>query len=121
MDCNVFEKHRKSILAQMADNSILIEVSRNPEPESVVKQTYNLNRNYYYLCGVIEFENIVVLSKINGHDSEMIFINPYDEFKAKWTGAPLSKDEVVKISGIKNVRYLDTFNSVIERMISFAR
>lgn len=117
MDCNVFERHRKSILAQMDDNSILIEVSRNPEAESVVKQTYNLNRNYYYLCGVIEFENIVVLSKINGHDTEMIFINPYDEFKAKWTGAPLSKETVEKISGIKSVRYLDSYNSVIDRML----
>ena len=43
----------------------------------------------------------------------MIFINPYDEFKAKWVGAPLSVEEVTNISGIKHVRYLDSFYNVL--------
>ncbi len=117
MNADVFYRHRKAILNQMEDNSILISISRQKE-ESIVKQTYDINRNYYYLCGVIEFENIVVLTKINNATSEMMFINPYDEFKAKWVGAPKSKEEVSQISGIENIRYLDTFDQYLNSMLN---
>lgn len=117
MNSEVFEKHRKKILNQMEDSSILISISRQKE-ESIVKQTYDINRNYYYLSGVIEFENIVVLAKINNSISEMIFINPYDEYKAKWVGAPKSKEEVIELSGIDNVRYLDSFDQYLNNMLN---
>ena len=116
MEANVFERHRKNILNQMNDNSLMIIFSR-PKEDSIVNQKYNVNRNYSYLCGILEYENIILLSKINGHTSEMVFIHPYDEFKAKWVGAPLDKSVVEKISGIKNVRYLDTFDSLLARML----
>lgn len=117
MNADVFYRHRKAILGEMEDNSILISISRQKE-ESIVKQTYDINRNYYYLCGVIEFDNIVVLSKINNATSEMMFINPYDEYKAKWVGAPKSKEEVSEISGIENIRYLDTFDQYLNSMLN---
>ncbi len=117
MDASVFEQHRKNILNQMEDNSLMIIFSRKKEENSIVNQKYNVNRNYYYLCGILEYENIILLTKINGHFQDMIFINPYDEFKAKWVGAPLSKEEIEKISGIKNIRYLDTFNTSLIRLL----
>lgn len=116
MEAKVFENHRKNILSQMNDNSLMVIFSRAKE-DSIVNQKYNVNRNYYYLCGILEYENIVLLSKINGHTSEMIFIHPYDEFKAKWVGAPLDKAVVEEISGIKNIRYLDTFDTTLARML----
>lgn len=117
MNADVFYRHRKAILNQMEDNSILISISRQKE-ESIVKQTYDINRNYYYLCGVIEFDNIVLLSKINNATSEMMFINPYDEYKAKWVGAPKSKDEVREISGIENIKYLDSYEQYLNNMLN---
>lgn len=114
MDSIVFENHRKTILDSMEDNSIMVIFSRGGDED---KTPYDVDRNYYYICGVLEYENIVLLSKINGHESAMIFINPYDEFKAKWVGAPLSKEEVSQISGINNVRYLDTFEATLIQML----
>lgn len=114
MDSIVFENHRKTILDSMEDNSIMVIFSRGGDED---KTPYDVDRNYYYVCGVLEYENIVLLSKINGHESAMIFINPYDEFKAKWVGAPLSKEEVSQISGINNVRYLDTFVATLIQML----
>ena len=114
MDSIVFENHRKTILDSMEDYSIMVIFSRGGDED---KTPYDVDRNYYYVCGVLEYENIVLLSKINGHESAMIFINPYDEFKAKWVGAPLSKEEVSQISGINNVRYLDTFEATLIQML----
>ncbi len=112
----VFKKHRKSVLDKMIDNSILISVSRRGE-EHEVNAKYDVNRNYFYLSGVMEYENIVVLAKNNEKTDEMIFINPYDEFKAKWTGAPLSKEEVLKRSGIEHIYYLNSFEGMLNRFL----
>lgn len=120
MDSTMFELHRKNILNQMEDNSIMVIFSREKE-EAIVNQKYNVNRNYYYICGVLEYGNIVLLSKTNGVDNETIFINPYDEFKAKWVGAPLSKEEVTNISGIENVRYLDSFDQYFQYALGNAK
>lgn len=116
MNSVLFEKNRKKILDQMIDNSIFIVFNR-PKDGDIFKQEYNMNRNYFYITGLLEFENIVVLQKINGNESSVIFINPYDEYKAKWVGAALSKEEVTNISGIKNVRYLDSFESFVGQLM----
>ncbi len=113
----LFENNRNKILDQMVENSIFIIFNR-PKNGDIFKQKYNMNRNYFYVTGLLEFENIVILQKINNVSSSAILINPYDEFKAKWVGAPLSKEEVTNISGIKNVRYLETFEAYINQLLN---
>lgn len=108
----VFINHRKKVLELMKDNSCLVIYS---QPKEDVK--FDVNRNYYYLCGNFEFGNIVLLSKINGKCSEIMFIHPYDELKAKWVGAPLSKEIVSEASGIKDIRYLDEYDSVLDGIL----
>ncbi|MDE6407271.1 MAG: aminopeptidase P N-terminal domain-containing protein [Anaeroplasmataceae bacterium] len=107
----VFQKHRKMILDQMMDNSILVLFSN---PKEDVK--YDVDRNYYYVSGNFEYENRVVLYK-NGKDiKEMMFIHPFDEFKAKWVGAPLSKEAIEKQSLITDIHYLEEFDSIMDSL-----
>ena len=117
MDRELFKNNRKKVFDLMVDNSVLISFSRRLKEDSITNDKYDVNRNYFYLCGVFEYENIVMLVK-NSKNSEMIFINPYDEFKAKWVGAPLSSDEITNISGIKDVKYLDSFESTLYNVLS---
>lgn len=112
MNKEVFVNNRKRVLALMEDDSILVSISRRPALGDV-EEKFNVNRNYYYLSGVMEFDNVVVLVKKNGNESEMIFINPYDEFRAKWHGASLSKEKVISLSGINDVRYLPSFDQML--------
>ena len=116
MTQELFIKHREAMLELMEDNSILIEFNRPVINDGAIfNYKYDENRNYFYLTGLLEYENIVILQKIKGASSSMILINPYDELKAKWVGAPLSKEEVTNISGIKNVRYLDSFKALLNQ------
>ena len=108
MDKSLFVFNRKKILNNMLDNSVLLSFSL---PKGEVKN--DVNRNYFYLCGNFEFENIVMLVKQEGITKELMFINPYDEFKAKWVGAPLSKEQITNQSGIEDVRYLNEFEEVL--------
>ena len=101
MDKNLFIFNRKKILNNMLDNSVLLGFSI---PKGEVKN--DVNRNYFYLCGNFEYENIVMLVKKDGKTEEIMFINPYDEFKAKWVGAPMSAEAIIEQSGITDVRYL---------------
>ncbi len=117
MDKGLFIKNRKKILDLMENDSILVSFSRRLVEDSITNDKYNVNRNYYYLCGVFEYENIVMLVKTKNKHSETIFINPYDEFKAKWVGAPLSKEEITQISGINDVKYLDTFENTLYNLL----
>ena len=116
MESELFCINRKKILDQMEEGSVLLSFSRpnNIETHNV---RFDINRNYFYLCGVVEYNNIVMLVKGIDKTNEIIFINPYDEFKAKWVGAPLSKDEVNKISGIKDIRYISSFDDVLSNTL----
>lgn len=117
MDSVLFEFNRKKIFEQMENNSILVTFSKRLGIE-FHQDKYDINRNYFYLCGVIEYDNIVLLMKANNKCHPVMFINPYDEFKAKWVGAPKSKDEVSSISGIKDIRYLDDFDNYLINNLS---
>ena len=117
MDKGLFIKNRKKILDLMENDSILVSFSRRLVEDSITNDKYNVNRNYYYLCGVFEYENIVMLVKTKNKHSETIFINPYDEFKAKWVGAPLSKEQITQISGINDVKYLDSFENTLYNLL----
>lgn len=109
MNQEVFIKHRKKIMSEMMDQSVLVIFSN---PKIDVKK--DVDRNYYYLSGNFEYENIVLLVKQGSIQKEIMFIHPYDEFKAKWVGAPLSVEAVSSQSGITDIFYLDTFDKQIE-------
>ena len=112
MKSSVFVNNRKKIFNLMKDNSCLVVYS---QPKEDAK--FDVNRNYYYLSGNFEYGNIVLLTKIDGKCNEMMFIHPYDELKAKWVGAPLSKEAVSNANGILDIRYLDEYDSVLESIL----
>lgn len=119
MDKELFKKNRNKILDQMEDNSIFIVFSRHNGSDDIHKQDYNINRNFFYVSGNLEYENIVVLTKIEGKTNQIIYINPYDELKAKWVGAPLSQEEIKNTTGITDVRYLESFESNVKSLLSY--
>ncbi len=117
MESYVFKNNREKIFDLMEDKSILFVESNKLGNDDIFKQSYNVNRNYYFLCGVFEFENKIILIKDGDKRIARMYINPYNELKAKWTGAPLSKEEITKISGIEDVRYIPSYFRDLETLI----
>ena len=114
MESYVFNNNRNKIFDLMEDKSVLFVESNRLGSDDIFKQTYNVNRNYYFLCGIFEFDNKIILIKDGNKKEARIYINPYNELKAKWVGAPLSKEEVTKISGITDVRYIQSYYRDLE-------
>ncbi len=116
MNRDLFIRNRKKILDQMENDSIFLIFNREKE-ESIVNQRYDLDRNYFYATGILEFGDILVLCKLNNKETEFIYSHPYDAFRAKWHGANFSKEEITEISGIKDVRYLELYNDHLNRLL----
>ena len=81
MDKMAFTENRIKVFEQMDDNSIMVIFSRRG-PDVTFQDKYEINRNYYYLSGVVEYDNILVLKKKDGTCKSLMFIKPYDELKA---------------------------------------
>ena len=118
MTRDLAQKNRKKILNKMIDNSVFIIFSRRCGDEDIHKQKYNVNRNFYYISGVLEYDDIIVLKKKNNIREEIIFIKKYDELEAKWVGAPLSQLEIKNISGINDVRYINNFDNDLNDILA---
>ncbi|MDE7263276.1 MAG: aminopeptidase P N-terminal domain-containing protein [Anaeroplasmataceae bacterium] len=116
MDSKIFIEHRKKIFDLMEDQSVMIIFS-NLKSEN----KNEVQRNFFYLTGVKEEKDIVLLYKHNQKQTEMIFIQPYDELQAKWVGKPFSVEEVKLTSGIFGVHYLEEWKSILYRILPECR
>lgn len=78
---------------------------------------FSVDRNFYYLTG-IERENMVLVLKktYSGKVSQELYIEPYDEYLAKWVGGRMKADEAKEISGIETIVSIDRFH---EKMNGF--
>ena len=112
MNSKEFITRRKNVFDLMEDDSVMIVFS-NLKSE---KKT-EIQRNFYYLSGIIEEGEILLLFKKNQKLTEYIFIHPYDEFKAKWVGIPLSLEKVKLTSGIFAVQYLSEWEQTLYRIL----
>lgn len=110
----VFKKNRKKLADKLEDNSILVMFAGEAKYKSA-DERYNFtpNRNFYYLTGIDEEKDILLLKKENGEVSETLFISEPDEVMAKWVGATFTREEAQEKSGIDNIMYLGSFLSTI--------
>ena len=114
MDKTFYIKSRERVASKLPDNSMLILFAGKDIRESE-DQSYEfcINRNFYYLTGVNEQNDIFVIIKNDGKVSNYIFINEYDELFAKWNGRKMFKEEVEALSGIENIFYLKDFKDFL--------
>ena len=120
MDQKVFINSRKRLLDALPNGSLVV-LFAGMAPRKSGDENYDFtpNRNFYYLTGDDEPEDIVVLKKVNNTHQEVIFIKPYDAIQAKWVGETYTADYIRKVSGINNVVNLEEFTKYIQSFIGF--
>jgi hypothetical protein len=96
MDKSVFTENRRKVFEQMDNNSVMVIFSRRG-PDVTFQDRYEINRNYFYLTGVVEYGNILVMRKKDNKCLSTMFIHQFDELKAKWVGAPKTKEEIIYV------------------------
>lgn len=108
----VFTKNRENLSKQLDDNSVLVlfagEAKRKTADEYF---PFTPNRNFYYLTGIDEEKHILVIKKTNGVVVEELYILKPNLQQEKWTGKTLRDYEAKEVSGVKNIKYLEQFES----------
>ncbi len=122
MNNQFYKNNRTRFFDSIKENSVTVLFSGTSIQKSADQDyPFSVNRNFYYLTGINQSNVILVLVKgINGN-KEYLLIEENDEMMAKWVGMKLTKDEAKEISGIENILYLDSFESLIFSLFNNSR
>lgn len=114
----MFDLNRKNLIKKMKEESLLILFAGDAPFRSADQQyKFTPNRNFYYLTGIDDKKVILTILKTEREVIENIYVQREDELMAKWVGKSINKDEARKISKVKNIKYIDEFESTISSYI----
>ena len=110
MDKKFYINNRTKLLDKIEDSSVTILFSGHDYQKSADQYfPFSVNRNFYYLTGINQANVILVLVKGLNGVKEYLLIEENDEV--------MSKD----ISGIENILYLNSFDSLIFSLFNSSR
>lgn len=118
MDKKFFVNNRQELVEKIEDNSLIILFAgKSPYKSADYKYDFTVNRNFYYMTGINEEGIALVISKVKGKTAEYLFIKRHDPIMAKWVGATITEEDAKELSGVENIRLLETLNSFIGSQI----
>lgn len=115
----VYQKRRSTFMKQLQKNSMVILYSGQAPMRSMDEEyPFSVDRNFYYFTGIDRENMILLLSNIGTATmEEILFIEPYDEFVAKWFGERMRAETATAISGIEKIEKIDTFEEKLHGQI----
>jgi len=119
----LFVKNRERFSKLLKPNSIAIfnsndEMPRNGDQNFLFRQ----NSDMFYLSGIDQEQSILVIYPdcVRQEYREILFLRETNEHIAVWEGHKYTKAEATEASGIKNIVWLDSFDSVMKDLMSNA-
>ena len=114
-----FAEHRQRLYATMPDNSLVVSYAGIPiHTNEDDYYDFEVNSQYFYLTGLERESTAFVAYKTAEKTVETLFIEEPNERFERWTGKMPTKEEVGEISGIKDVRYVDSLDNAIGSYMS---
>jgi Xaa-Pro aminopeptidase len=119
LNSSLFEKNRRKAIKNLHSNSLAIIFSNDQMPRNGDQyHPFHQNSDLFYLTGIDQEKTILTLcpNHPNKNLREILFIIESNETIAVWEGHKYTKEEAVKTSGIKAVRYLNEFESTFREL-----
>ena len=120
----LFIYNRKKFVKGLKSSSLAIfhandEFPRNGDQNFLFKQ----NPDFFYLSGIDQEQSILILFPDcpNPDFREILFLRETNEHIAIWEGHKYTREEAQNASGIKNIIWLDKFESVLHTIINYAQ
>ncbi|MDD3465318.1 MAG: Xaa-Pro aminopeptidase [Candidatus Cloacimonetes bacterium] len=117
MTAEITAPRRERLAALLSDGEYVI-VFANAQGKL---QKFKQDKNFLYLSGLNHPELIYVAGKFGGRFNDILFIERSDPERIVWEGEKLDAKEATRISGIKQVRYLDEFYPTLSGMCPFIK
>ncbi|MDD3106780.1 MAG: aminopeptidase P N-terminal domain-containing protein, partial [Bacilli bacterium] len=122
MNQNFFINNRNHFCQLMKENSLAVFFSgRFLQKTADQEYAFEVDKNFYYLCGINQANVILTISKKNNEIKETLFIEENDEVLVKWVGWKLKKEEAMNISGISQISYVSNFENYLFGLFNNSR
>jgi len=111
-----FQQHRTRLYETLPEGSLVICYAGVPvHTNEDDYYNFEANSQFFYLTG-LERENMAFLAaKAGGAVAEMLFIEEADPLHERWTGKMPTKEDAKQVSGIEDIRYVDSLPAAIGR------
>lgn len=109
-----FTARREAVLNQMEEGSIAIlysGIEMHISADSYAR--FEENKNFFYLTGLRREEMVLVLDKAVNPARTLLFIEEADPTKERWYGRKVTVAEAKEISGIQDVLFINSFESMM--------
>ncbi|HIF48652.1 MAG TPA: aminopeptidase P family protein [Cytophagales bacterium] len=118
---NLFIENRKKFIESIKDKSAVVFVSNDLMPTNADEEMLFIqNTNLFYLTGIDQEDTFLILAPDfpDKNLREILFIKETSEKISIWEGNKLTKNEAIKISGIKTVLWNDEFYKILSLIIA---
>lgn len=113
-----YEVRRQEVFEKMEKKAVLVLFSGIETHVSNDEYTpFEANRNFFYLTGLRRDRMILVMDKAAKEPKTTLYIEEADPTVVRWTGKKVSVDEAKEITGIDTVRYIDSFETDMNRIM----
>jgi len=119
----LYSNNRQRFVKKMKPGSIAIFPGNPVLPTNGDgSYTYRANSDVLWLSGVVQEKSLVILYPDNPDQAarEVLVLLRPNEHLEKWEGHKLRKDEATAISGIQNVQWLDSLDTLLHPMMLYA-
>ena len=118
---NLFIENRKKFIESIKDKSAAVFISNDLMPTNADEEMpFIQNTNLFYLTGIDQEDTFLILVPDfpDKNLREILFIKETSEEISIWEGNKLTKNEAIKISGIKTVLWNDEFYKILPLIIA---
>ena len=119
-----FAKKRKELLQLLEPQSTAFVVSTDQLPRNG-DQTFPFRQNsdLFYLTGIDQEQTILALCPEHPNPAyrEVLFIRRSSKQTEVWEGHKLTQEEAKEISGINNIHWFDTFESILPELMYYSQ
>lgn len=113
-----YRARRLNLMNQLPEKCVVVIFAQHEVKRSAdASYPFEVNRNFYYLCGIDEPLAVLMMVKDKSGLSEKLFIRDIDLTMEKWVGTFISKEKAAKISGITQVEFISIFDSTLTKIL----
>ncbi|MCM1188125.1 MAG: aminopeptidase P N-terminal domain-containing protein [bacterium] len=110
-----YQARRNAVLEKMEAGSVAVLYSGIEVHVSADEYAhFQANRNFFYLTGLRRENMALVLDKAAEPAGVILFIEEADPGKERWYGRKVTVEEAKEISGIQDVRLIQTLEGVLD-------